>query len=258
MRIKKNGFLFCCTVAFFLVYLSSCQSPHFYRPKSLEPVLLTQEKQVTLNITSGELPAYSIAYSPLSNFGLQAGAGHRIGNNTTYDETYFNPYLSAGYYKKVSSAGLAEIYGGAGIYSYKNKIDAPVKSINFSNYFLQPSFALLYKNIDVAFTLRTDYLKRNKTVLDTNAPPDMSSRQYSFLKYDNYFFFQPGVTVRGGIKNVKLVLQMSKSIPFSSQYSSLYGFTGTAFGGPDMLDNNVKMAIGLMLDFEDIIRLKSK
>lgn len=258
MQLKKSGFLFYCTAAFLIAHLSSCQSPHFYRPKSLEPVLLTHEKQVTLNITSGELPAYSIAYSPLPNFGLQAGAGHRSGDNTTYDETYFNPYLSAGYYKKVSSAGLAEIYSGAGIYSYKNKIDAPVKSINFSNYFLQPSFALLYKNIDVAFTFRTDYLKRNKTVLDTNAPPDMSSRQYSFLKYDNYFFLQPGITVRGGIKNIKLVLQMSKSIPFSDKYSSLYGFTGTAFGGADMLDNKVKLAIGLMVDFEDIIRLKSK
>lgn len=256
MLIKESKYIFYFLSLFLIAHLLSCQSPHFYRPKSLEPVLLTHEKQVTLNITSGDIATYSIAYSPMAGLGIQAGAGHRSGESTTYDESYFNPYLSVGYYKKVSTTGLAEIYAGGGVYNYKNKIDVPVKSIHFSNYFLQPSFALMYKNIDVAFTVRTDYLKRNKTVINTNTPPDASSMQYSFLKYDDYFFLQPGVTVRGGIKNIKLVLQMSKSIPFSNKYNSIYGFTGTAFGGADLLDNRLKLAIGLMVDFEDIISLK--
>ncbi|HUS01728.1 MAG TPA: hypothetical protein VMY77_08375 [Chitinophagaceae bacterium] len=214
---------------------------------------MSHEKQLTVNIIGDEMGAYSVAYSPVSNFGIQAGAGHKSGHDNGTDESYFNPNISAGYYKMVAPNSLLEVYGGAGVYTYKNNIDVPVKKINFSNYFIQPSFAFLNKNIDVAFTIRADYFKRNNTIINSNQPPDTSTFQYSFLKYTNYLFIQPGITVRAGIKNVKFQLQVSKSYPFNKKYNSIYGLMYSSNINPGYLsDNKVKLAIGIMVDFEDI------
>ena len=246
-------------IACLIINLYSCHAPHFYRPKPLEPALLSHEKQLTTNLIGDDIVAFSIAYSPVSHLGIQAGIAQRGGQDNGNDESYFNPYISTGYYKIVAHNSLVEVYGGGGVYNYKNNFDVPVKKINFSNYFIQPSFAFLNKNIDVAFTIRADYLKRHTTTINPNQPPDTSTFQYSFLKYANYFFIQPGVTARGGIKNVKFQLQVSKSYPFNKGYSSVFGMeyisnNNTAY----IVDNKVKLAIGIIIDFEDIIGSNKK
>jgi hypothetical protein len=251
-----SRFLFYAFLVIIIINLSSCESPHFYRPRSLEPVLLSHKKQLTVNIIGDEIGALSIAYSPVSNFGIHAGLGEKSGKDNGNEESYLNPYVSAGYFKNISTNGLIELYGGAGIYNYKNKIDVPVKSINFSNFFIQPSFALLYKNIDVAFTIRGDYFKRNKTITNTANPPDTSFFQYTFLKYSNYYFMQPGVTVRVGIKSVKFLLQVSKSYALNNKYNSIYGLEYSSYYNTDIVDNKANLAIGIMVDFEDILRQK--
>src|SRR5688572_31754240 len=110
------------------------------------------------SISDDNLGAFSIAYSPKEHLGLTAGIGSRRDN-----ESHFNPYLSGGYYKKISSNILLETYGGIGLYNYENDHATAVNKIKFYNYFMQPSLAFIQKKFEIALTLRIDYLKRYKT-----------------------------------------------------------------------------------------------
>lgn len=143
--LNKNAclklFVVCISV---MVLLQSCQSPHYYRPKPHEPVLLTHRGQSKVNLVSdNNLDAFSAAYSPKKNLGFAAGLGV-LREAKDAGERYFNPYLSAGYYTKVSKNTLFETYSGIGLYNYKNKnTDVTLKKlcsiITLCNLLLQSS-----------------------------------------------------------------------------------------------------------------------
>src|SRR5688572_4719732 len=113
-----------------LLFFSAC-SPRIYQPRPSEPVLLSKKDQLKINwISDVNMSTVSIAYSPKENIGIQIGIGGNHSETSTtnnsgtttslLNEYYSNPYISAGYYK-LSNQFLYEIYGGIGVYNYKNK-----------------------------------------------------------------------------------------------------------------------------------------
>ncbi len=252
------------SLIFLLGVLSSC-SPHFYRPKPIEPVLLLQKDQLKINaVADDNMSAISVAYSPKNHIGIQAGIGTASGGtSSTYSngrqvvyqkERYFNPYIAAGYYKNISHNILFEAYTGLGNYSYKNKAVTYIKSMSI-NVFLQPSIAFIHENFEAAFTLRLDYLNRYKTEkTDSIISPD-NLYKYRFLDYTDYFFIQPGFTIKGGFKNVKLQFQISKSFPFNTNYISIYGKSYNLLYPTEIeVDNHVTYGLGITMDVKDIFK----
>ncbi len=267
MKPNKTKYVQCLPVPliFLLGALSSCE-PHFYRPKPIEPVLLSGEKQLKINLVAdGNMSAVGLAYSPKNHLGIQAGIGTASGGtSSTYSngrqviyqkERYFNPYIAAGYYKNISNNMLFEAYTGLGNYSYKNKAVTYIKSIKSINVFLQPSIAVMHENFEVAFTLRLDYLNRYKTEKTDSIISASNQHKYRFLDYTDYFFIQPGFTIRGGLKNVKLQFQISKSYPFNTNYISIYGKSYNLLYPTEIeVDNHVTYGIGITLDVKDIFK----
>lgn len=252
------------SVIYSAIFLCSC-TPHFYQPKPLEPVLLTKEDQLKINfIYDINLPAVSIAYSPRQSLGIQIGLGvndnkavssNNAGSTIIYlDEHYFNPYAAVGYYKSISKKILFEIYTGAGMYNYKNNAVSYLKKMQHVNLFLQPSIAFVHKNIDAAFTLRIDNLNQSKTVIkDSVLSPD-DQEKYKFLNYKSYFFIQPGITIRAGFKYVKFQFQISKSIPFSTNYESIYGYGPKYFFDPFEKRSRVVFGFGVTGEIDNIFK----
>lgn len=209
-------------------------TPHFYKPKPLEPVLLTAQNESKLNaITDFSMSSVSAAYSPKQNLGIHVGvatnhyksSGTNYGRDTVYINEYvFNPYFSAGFYKNISTNVLFEVYSGIGLYNYKNTALSYLKSMKSLNLFIQPSIAYAQNNLDAIFTLRIDYLDRNKTKIKDSVLSVDNQKKYEFLNYKNYFFIQPGLTIRTGVKNFKIQFQVSENIPLSNNYRSIYGY----------------------------------
>lgn len=254
-------------VIFFLsvdFFFCSCGN-QFYYPKSQEPVLLSHASQLKINTIStasslNGLTAFSIAYSPKEKFGLQAGistGGGTSGKESTATgmqtvtrrEYFAIPYISAGYYRLIDKEFLFEVYGGIGLYNYKNKAAAFVNKLGHYNLYLQPTIAYLNKNVEVAFTARVDYLNRYNAVVTSGlAPANIDSSDYKFLNYKNYLFFQPGITFKAGVKKFKAQIQLSHSYPLSSKYKSIYGTHGNY--------NLIKAGIGFTFDLD--IKKKNK
>lgn len=265
----KSNFLFRIAGLFFFInfYFSSC-TPHFYKPKPLEPVLLTKKNQLKINtITDFSIGTVSAAYSPKQNLGIQLGVGSNhykssgtdnTGRDTIYlNEYYFNPYLSVGYYKNISQDILFEAYGGIGMYNYKNTAISYLKSMKNINIYIQPTIVYIQKNFDASFTLRIDYFNRNKTRITDSVLSADDVKKYQFLNYKNYFFVQPGFTIKGGLKNVKAQFQISESIPFSKNYRSIYGY-GYQFLVFDTFRNKNKLlySFGLTIELNDLFNKK--
>jgi hypothetical protein len=231
---------------------------HFYRPGPVEPVLLEHKEQLLGNIIGyNEMSRLSLSYSPANKLGLQLG----IGSWQKRNEYYNNPFISAGYYSRFAHIFLAEVYGGIGTYAYKNTdYSLSIMKINYFNFFLQPSVAFMGKNIEAAFTVRFDYLRRSRTSII--AAYDASEWKYGFLKYRDYSFIQPGITIKGGWKKVKLQLQVSKSFPLNNRYNSIYGPDDEAYyssgGNTTQLDNYYHLAGGITVDLNVKLFKKKK
>jgi hypothetical protein len=223
----------CLLLTFYSFLFFTACSPRIYQPKPAEPVLLSKKNQLKINsISDINMSTISIAYSPKENFGIQMGVGgnhnetytiNNSGTKTSFlNEFYFNPYIAAGYYK-LSNQILYEIYGGLGVYKYKNTARAYLQKMNNLNLFIQPSVAYVNKNFEVVFTAKIDNLNKGKVILSDSVLTAESLKNYNFLDYKSYFFFQPAITIKAGFKFLKFQLQISESIPFSNEYRSIYG-----------------------------------
>jgi|GEM_PF-4207469 len=248
-------------------FLSCPQPQHFYKPVPIDAVLLSHKNQVMINgivdasiLRDQSMGTVSLSYSPTNDLGLRVG----LGSGSNGNDDFTNPYISAGYYKNLSHDFLAEIYGGFGMYYHSNTYYeseyAPIKRINYNNYFIQPSIAFINKNIEAALTLRFDYLRRQRT--EILADYDASEWKYSFLKYNNYMFLQPGLTVKAGWKKVKFVVGVSKSIPFNKNYSSIYGPDENYFITSEKdippADNKFHISTGLSINLDLFTNKKKK
>lgn len=225
-------------LSFFLFVLligSSCTRRYYY-PKPLTPPLLTAPRQVRLSgmsnlAVANPIGALSIAGSPLKHLGLQlsvASAAYKetITTNGTpavsVQERQWNPEVGAGYYVNLSKVVVFEVYSGWGRYNYTNDAPAFVKSLKHRVLFLQPSIALVDKNVEMAFTLRYDHLQRHYQLLDASQG-DPTDAAFVFLNYGGYGFLEPAFTMRVGGKTVMAQFQLSQNIALDKGYSSIYG-----------------------------------
>lgn len=254
------------SIVAFTISFISC-NPHFYQPRPLEPALLTEIGQLKINTISDNMNAVSVAYSPKQNLGLQIGvslnhnktiATDGSGRETKYlDENRFNPNISGGYYKKLSSTFLFETYGGIGLYNYRNSGKAYLLKMNSSNLFIQPSIVFIDKNIEFAFTIRVDNLSRGKTILSDSVLTAEDQKKYMFLNYKSYYFIQPGLTFRFGTKNYKAQFQISESIPFSNNYRTIYGDRNRFISlSPFSEKNKINYSLGLNFCINNLLNAK--
>jgi hypothetical protein len=185
------------------------------------------------------------------------GSDNSGGTVTYLDEHYLNPYAATGFYKNMSENFLFEMYAGIGMYNYKNNAVSYLKKMNNINLFLQPSIAFVNNNFDAAFTLRVDNLNRGNTIITDSVLSSDDQNKYKFLDYKSYLFVQPAITLRAGFKYVKVQFQISKSIPFSSNYSSIYGYGSRLFFDPAKVRNRIVFGFGISGEINNIFKNKN-
>ncbi|MFZ4399581.1 MAG: hypothetical protein ACOYO1_06080 [Bacteroidales bacterium] len=198
-------------IIFGLVFLAvtACRTDYYW--PSVQNVPLFDEKQeLQLLVGAGkENTFFQSAYSLTNHIGFQFTYKTTMENyGISYDDKISSNYLvegGIGYYFKYQYLAF-ETFAGYG-YSYIQRDDYFRKSIvDFNRKYLQPSIGFSSDYIDVAFTPR--FSKVNYSIIENTI--------YHSSVYDNilqnidknsFYFFEPGITMRFGFKNIKIQFQ---------------------------------------------------
>ena len=128
--------------------------------------------------------------------------------NSLTDGNINSTFLEAGlgYYLRFKEYLAFETFGG---YSY-GMIEGDnyynKTSVDFSRLYLQPSLGFVSDNVEIAFTpkfTKVDYRIKENIIHYLSPNNDILIN----MDKNSYYFFEPGITVRFGFKNVKFKFQ---------------------------------------------------
>jgi hypothetical protein len=207
--------------------LTGCS--HYYYISNVQNVPLFSEKK-ELVYSGGTLLKYQAvsaefqgAYALTDKFAVSMAFMHITAD---YDKNWGKGSYyegAAGYYKPQGKHGVFELYGGIGaskqyhryrsddLYFDTIMIQKPAGTSNmkFIKLFIQPSYGWKYKSFEIALSSRIC----NLSFFDINNKIVRSENQREFLnlndieKNKNFFFFEPAITIRFGLKNIKIQFQ---------------------------------------------------
>jgi hypothetical protein len=213
-----------------------CSCSHYYYVANVQNVPLFKEKnELRLTGIYGEGDEsrgveVQSAYSITDNIGVMAdfmsARGGDVSGNNYGKGNYFEG--AVGYYKPAGKYGVFEMYGGLGKSSqhheytslYYNEYEGSA-DVSYIKYFVQPSFGITFKALDIALSTRlcSVYYNKidNKVLGNSYEYNDLHS-----LVYTNHFNLEPALTIRGGWKNVK--------VQFQAEYAGLINNQDLFFG----------------------------
>ena len=114
-----------------------------------------------------------------------------------------------------------EVFGGFGFAGIRNQ-NVPEKiDVKIFKPFIQPSIGYISRYFDFIVTPRISYINYSSHAYQLNDVEMRANADQFFEQQNNVFVFEPGFTLRGGIKNVKLQMQYNFS-SFKNQYGNFY------------------------------------
>lgn len=150
--------------------------------------------------------------------------------------------LGGGYYSTSQNKKLVyELTGGFGVSGIKNKLGGvSLDHIDVGNFkpYLQPAIGVSLKNFEFAFSPRIAYNSFTKKEFEILDPSLSSEVQIFFDQQGDFLILEPGFTLRGGIKNVKVQIQLVLS-SFSEDkrfVNDTFSSIGLAFAIPSQKD----------------------
>lgn len=239
-----------------LLFLSSC-SRYYYKPNAINTPMFTDGMQGHL-VAAGSIGGdgddgdrttfadLQASFSPIKHLGI-------IGNYSTYNyspvsstatparahilEGGIGGYIPVGE-RKVKM--VAELYTGIGTGKLRSDVDMDV-----NRYFIQPGIGMRSPWVDAAFNLRWAFVNfsnlddngRGNTYLVEQQLVDMYGNRR--IDKGSYTFVEPGLTVRGGYKFIKVQLQMVTSLPVSAiawNYDPVRFTVGLQLSAEDLAD----------------------
>ncbi|MGE7773932.1 hypothetical protein ACQKLP_04375 [Chitinophaga sp. NPDC101104] len=213
-----------------------------YVPNQINVPLLKEKGEVKASVS---LSDWQAAYAVTDNFAIMANGQYisrllTVEGDGVDDDPIVDPNtrgglieLGAGYTKAlgVSKKAVFEVYGGYGYggfrtleesYLYKpdsvRGYDDYRLRTKFHKFFIQPSFGLSHKVVEVAVSTRFSLVNFNNVSsgsLTWDGDPNM---RMDFQRLDGKLvgFMEPAATVRVGFKNIKWFWQLRASVPLRS------------------------------------------
>ena len=228
--MKKNaGHVFILSVI--IILNTSCV--HYYYAPSSNNVPLFKEKgeariQAQYTSTAGQgddaADGFEIqtAYAVSNHTALQLNFFHAAENDQDYGSGSGN-YIEAacGYFNPFGkNKWVFETYAGLGTGSvtniFKNTINYTTEQAKTSvtKFFVQPSVGFTTKYFDAALSSKFSLVNlglNNSTLSEENNQADYAYTE-SLRNGKSYFFWEPGLMIRGGFEHVKVVIQLTETI----------------------------------------------
>src|SRR6266498_665245 len=220
-------------VIFSFVVSSLCTSciHHYYAPNSNNVPLLKEKNdgRIQLQLSSGndyEGFEFQSAYAVGKHTCLQLNFFTASGDYKEADIKYGSgkgTYIeaAAGYFAPShNNHWVFETYAGAGTGTVTNEyMKSEFSKVGVTKFFLQPSFGFSTKNFEIAisskFSMANIRLK-DYTITENNNPYDFID--IKFLQNNkSFFFWEPGIIMRGGFEQFKFLAQLTLSVPNDSE-----------------------------------------
>jgi hypothetical protein len=196
--------------------MSSCNVA--YKASSLNTPLFSGKGELAVNASTGNI---QVAYAVQEHFGVMANGFFEreiVSNNETGEGgTGYCGELGAGYFTTVSDPNVIfEAYAGMGIghlylnNNYRDNNDNIQKrtlDANGFKAFIQPAIGYRLPYVEVSGALRYTLMSYSDVRTSNFPQPELTNASLNELGDTPYHFIEPGFTVRGGFKNVKLQLQ---------------------------------------------------
>ncbi|POY34761.1 hypothetical protein C3K47_18685 [Solitalea longa] len=213
-----------------------------YFPTPVQTPLLSEKNE--LKITASVPGDISVAYAPGQNIGIftsvsfyneiQESSSSLKGTLDEYKKTGNHLVFEAGvgYFKKLEPNFLFEIYGGFGLGRFNIESEYNNDPVNYeykiptSKFFVNPSFGIKRKHVEIAFSMRLTALNFGKS--STNFNTEMiDTDELENLDTRTYFFYEPSFTIRAGFEPIKFHYQVGYSHKFGSSYLNYLPFFNT-------------------------------
>lgn len=221
-----------CIVLILATYLSGCV-PVLYTGVGQNVPLFEKKGEVALSAGYSEAMGedYDVVFSSEYVEGFHAQAAAAVGNHTAIISSlyslkgdgdwsgkgsYFE--LGIGRFTHNETKNLAgEIFMGVGFGSLNNSYDGSQVNVKYVKPFIQPSGGYTSRYFDLAFTPRIGlvcYTSKSVNLFDAG---QINSFDDFWAEKRNTLVFEPGVTARVGVKNVKFQVQYSHT-SFNASY----------------------------------------
>lgn len=133
--------------------------------------------------------------------------------------------LGAGYYSVFGETGVLEVYAGGGIGSVTHNLDYlendtlvenNTLSATMSKFFVQPSIGHAGEHFEFAFTPKVTGVQFTGSQISNYSEDELTNYELNSVENSDLFmFFEPGITLRGGIPEVKGHVQTAYSTKFT-------------------------------------------
>lgn len=226
-------------VSFSSLLLSSCSYPHYYYSTNVQNVPLFTEKNEFSGNVAGSFGIVNNSFEIQSGLSLPGhvaltanymagGNNNSVGSVSDYSKIqYFEG--TAGFYTSFNNIGVFEIYGGYGkgsqrhAYSYCEYNGNPgwiwipdgTADLSYSKLFIQPDIGIKTEWLEGAFSCRLS--KLNFSDIEINNTTYHLDELNTLKLNSTPWFLEPAFTFRGGLKSVKLQLQVVFAHSFSNQ-----------------------------------------
>lgn len=241
--------------------MSSCHHSYYVAPPRNVP-LFKEKNEFRGNMglgLSGETTTadFQAAYSITNHFAVMTNFMSLKGGDESAHDSWNGHYFDfgAGYFQNLENDLIFEIYGGVGTSSQQHLYrittwNAPGGTVvqntgeadlSFVRLFLQPSIGFSMNAFDVAFTTTISSINFNKINNQIDRIDDEYLQVDKISLNKNSFLIEPGLTLRGGWKNIKLQLQFTYSKNLTH---------------PNLRYNDKKAAIGISFAFAERFKRK--
>jgi hypothetical protein len=204
------------TILMFAVAFSSC-SPVLYTPSTQNVPFLKEKGEVNIGggvISTEDADGFSLNFAVAvdSNWAV-AAAFNKLSGGDENSSDYWDSrgsYFEDAVGKFGSSAKGPWVYEGflgLGYASIKNEKESNLVNTQFLKPYFQPSFGIRSKFVDIALTPRlavVHYISEQVKIINSD---NASFANDFFDSKKTTFVFEPGVTLKLGVKNFKLQLQ---------------------------------------------------
>jgi hypothetical protein len=206
----RNFFGFC--ILAFVAIIQSCATA--YIPNKVNSPMFTDKGEAKIDLTWGMNGAdVQIAYTPIKHLGIMTnGCFSTQTRDTSTTNFHKHAYgeIGVGWYNKISSKAVIEVYGGYGRGSSDTDWSIEewtavnnVKIVdNFTKYFIQPSIGIVKEKSSFSFTSRFSMIQMDIDRLES---------QYVNVN-DIDLFWEPAFNFTTG-KTVKFIGQFGISYP---------------------------------------------
>lgn len=208
-----------------LLLMVAC-SPKYYTSNTQNIALISQKGETDLNLSGNENQVeFQGAYGVSKNIALMANGGLFIpsdldnGNGGSGDFIEFG----VGYFENVKQNFVFETYALLGFGSFENHLPSTTSSnpqtegdisANIIRFGIQPNFGYKSGYVEAAISTRIVGLNYNSIKGDLIYNGN-SQTDYLHENKAN-FLIEPALTLRGGLENIKLQLQLGGSINLSN------------------------------------------